>query len=52
MSESERHYERQDRSDTDDGGQGCYESGNDNASRTSELPSGFPKKREGVHSVI
>ncbi|NWQ91195.1 S4A5 protein, partial [Burhinus bistriatus] len=33
-SESERHYERQDRSDTDDGGHGCYESGNDNASRT------------------
>ncbi|KAK2520050.1 hypothetical protein Q9966_013658 [Columba livia] len=34
-SESERHYERHDRSDTDDGGHGCYESGNDNASRTS-----------------
>ncbi|XP_052520926.1 electrogenic sodium bicarbonate cotransporter 4 isoform X10 [Tympanuchus pallidicinctus] len=33
-SESERHYERQERSDTDDGGHGCYESGNDNASRT------------------
>ncbi|NWS50173.1 S4A5 protein, partial [Probosciger aterrimus] len=33
-SESERHYERQDHSDTDDGGHGCYESGNDNASRT------------------
>ncbi|KAK2513076.1 hypothetical protein Q9233_015706 [Columba guinea] len=33
-SESERHYERHDRSDTDDGGHGCYESGNDNASRT------------------
>ncbi|XP_027558640.1 electrogenic sodium bicarbonate cotransporter 4 [Neopelma chrysocephalum] len=33
-SESERHFERQDHSDTDDGGHGCYESGNDNASRT------------------
>ncbi|OXB54080.1 hypothetical protein ASZ78_005592 [Callipepla squamata] len=33
-SESERHYERHERSDTDDGGHGCYESGNDNASRT------------------
>uniref|UniRef100_A0A8C4JAW9 Anion exchange protein n=1 Tax=Dromaius novaehollandiae TaxID=8790 RepID=A0A8C4JAW9_DRONO len=33
---SERPYERPDRSDTDDGGGGhlCYESGNDNASRT------------------
>ncbi|NXM76702.1 S4A5 protein, partial [Serilophus lunatus] len=31
---SERHLERHDPSDTDDGGQGCYESGNDNASRT------------------
>ncbi|XP_010151897.1 PREDICTED: electrogenic sodium bicarbonate cotransporter 1-like [Eurypyga helias] len=53
-SESERQYERQDRSDTDDGGQGCYESGNDNASRTSESSLGFPKKQEGVsqHHLI
>lgn len=53
-SESERHYEQQERSDTDDGGHGCYESGNDNASRTSELPLGFPKKADGVlqHSLI
>ncbi|KAJ7427174.1 hypothetical protein WISP_09207 [Willisornis vidua] len=31
---SERHFQRPEHSDTDEGGQGCYESGNDNASRT------------------
>jgi len=53
-SESERHYERQDRSDTDDGGHGCYESGNDNASRSSESPAGFPRRPGGVswHHLI
>lgn len=51
-SESERHYERQERSDTDDGGHGCYESGNDNASRTSELSSGYPRKQEGFCGVM
>ncbi|EMP28546.1 Electrogenic sodium bicarbonate cotransporter 4 [Chelonia mydas] len=33
-SENERLYERQDRSDTDEGGQASYDNGNDNASRT------------------
>ncbi|XP_041879090.1 electrogenic sodium bicarbonate cotransporter 4 isoform X1 [Corvus kubaryi] len=33
-SESERHFGRPEHSDTDDGGQGWAESGNDNASRT------------------
>ena len=34
--DSERHYERQDRSDTDEGGRNGDENGNDHASRTSE----------------
>lgn len=34
--ENERHYEQQDESDTDEGGQLCYDNGMDNASRTSK----------------